>query len=238
MRSYFTSSATLVLTRFEYPVPTVSLDIPVLLDRLCYRHPSLLVDAIAEHEPGTPARRAQERHGQRGFLSGAFSRRAADARRADARDADTGGGGAACWSAKGPMPMSRVYLHGVDDAKFRRQVVPGDRLRLDVTLTRARTTLAKARGLGVCRRSDRCRGGSAARRHARRRAHPSDGRRHERRRNRRRHDRRSQRGRSGSTSSSAAAAASARRPSSTGSPRLATRPKSFRSRRSGSSRRT
>ena len=28
------------------------IDIPVLLDRLCYRHPSLLVDAIAEHEPG------------------------------------------------------------------------------------------------------------------------------------------------------------------------------------------
>ena len=35
---------------------------------------------------------------------------------------------------EGPMPMSRVYLHGVDGAKFRRQVVPGDQLRLEVTL--------------------------------------------------------------------------------------------------------
>ena len=29
-------------------------------------------------------------------------------------------------------------LRGVDDAKFRRQVVPGDRLRLEVTLDRRR----------------------------------------------------------------------------------------------------
>src|SRR4051795_3070732 len=34
------------------PSAMVPIDIPVLLDRLCYRHPSLLVDAIAEHEPG------------------------------------------------------------------------------------------------------------------------------------------------------------------------------------------
>ena len=27
-------------------------DIPILLDRLCYRYPSMLVDAIVEHEPG------------------------------------------------------------------------------------------------------------------------------------------------------------------------------------------
>ena len=48
---------------------------------------------------------------------------------------------------EGPMPMSRIFLHGVDAAKFRRQVVPGDRLRLEVTLGRARTSLAKARGV-------------------------------------------------------------------------------------------
>ena len=30
-----------------------SLDIPLLLDRLSYRYPSLLVDAVTEHEPGS-----------------------------------------------------------------------------------------------------------------------------------------------------------------------------------------
>src|SRR5207249_6197387 len=28
------------------------IDIPILLDRFCYRYPSVLVDAIAEHEAG------------------------------------------------------------------------------------------------------------------------------------------------------------------------------------------
>src|ERR1044071_8292835 len=32
------------------------------------------------------------------------------------------------------LPNARVYLRGVNDAKFRRQVVPGDRLRLAISL--------------------------------------------------------------------------------------------------------
>jgi len=39
---------------------------------------------------------------------------------------------------------ARVCLRGVNDAKFRRQVVPGDRLRLDVSLGRRRGPLAWA----------------------------------------------------------------------------------------------
>jgi len=45
---------------------------------------------------------------------------------------------------EGGEPTQRVYLRGVDDAKFRRQVVPGDRLRLEVVLGRRRTGLATA----------------------------------------------------------------------------------------------
>jgi UDP-N-acetylglucosamine acyltransferase len=41
-------------------------------------------------------------------------------------------------------PNARVYLRGVNDAKFRRQVVPGDRLRLEVTLGRRRASLVRA----------------------------------------------------------------------------------------------
>jgi UDP-N-acetylglucosamine acyltransferase len=41
-------------------------------------------------------------------------------------------------------PNARVYLRGVNDAKFRRQVTPGDRLRLEISLGRRRTTLARA----------------------------------------------------------------------------------------------
>jgi UDP-N-acetylglucosamine acyltransferase len=41
-------------------------------------------------------------------------------------------------------PNARVYLRGVNDAKFRRQVVPGDRLRLEISIGRRRTRLALA----------------------------------------------------------------------------------------------
>ena len=40
-------------------------------------------------------------------------------------------------------PAARVVLRGVDDVKFRRQVVPGDRLALDVRLARRRGPIAR-----------------------------------------------------------------------------------------------
>src|SRR5688572_24966088 len=48
---------------------------------------------------------------------------------------------------EGAAPNARIYLRGVNDAKFRRQVVPGDRLRLEITLGRRRASLARARAV-------------------------------------------------------------------------------------------
>ncbi len=42
------------------------------------------------------------------------------------------------------LANARVYLRGVNDAKFRKQVVPGDRLRLEITLGKRRASLALA----------------------------------------------------------------------------------------------
>ena len=44
-------------------------------------------------------------------------------------------------------PNARVSLRGVNDAKFRRQVVPGDRLRLEISLGRRRSSLARAQAV-------------------------------------------------------------------------------------------
>jgi len=41
-------------------------------------------------------------------------------------------------------PRTRVYLRGVNDAKFRKPVVPGDRLRLEISLGPRRKALARA----------------------------------------------------------------------------------------------
>ena len=42
-------------------------------------------------------------------------------------------------------PAGRVTLRGVDNAKFRKQVVPGDRLRVEVSLGRQRGAIVRAR---------------------------------------------------------------------------------------------
>ena len=119
------------------------IDIPVLLDRLCYRYPSLLVDAITEHEPGRRLVAVKNVTVNEEFFQGHFpgaplmpgvlmletlTQVAAIllVQREDAR------------------PNQRVYLRGVNDAKFRRQVVPGDRLRLEVSLGAQRSGLARA----------------------------------------------------------------------------------------------
>jgi len=118
-------------------------DIPVLLDRLCYRYPSLLVDAITEHEPGRRVVAVKNVTVNEEFFQGHFpgmpllpavlmleswSQVAA----------------ILLLDRDGAAPNARVYLRGVNDARFRRQVVPGDQVRFEVSLLNRRASLARA----------------------------------------------------------------------------------------------
>lgn len=122
------------------------IDIPVLLDRLCYRYPSLLVDAIAEYEPGRRIVALKNVTVNEEFFQGHFPgvplmpgvlmlETLAQVATILLLHHEDG------------APGARVFLRGVNDAKFRRQVVPGDRLRLEVTLGRSRSTMAKAKAV-------------------------------------------------------------------------------------------
>ncbi len=119
------------------------IDIPIFLDRLCYRYPSMLVDAITEHDAGQRLVAVKNVTVNEEFFQGHFpgtplmpavlmleslSQVAAILllHREDA------------------APNVRVYLRGVNDAKFRHQVVPGDRLRLEISIGRRRRSLARA----------------------------------------------------------------------------------------------
>ena len=117
----------------------------------------MLVDSITEHEPGRRLVAVEERYGQRG-IQGHFGLAAA-ARGVDAGIAVAGGGDPAARAGDAP-PNARVYLRGVNDAKFRRQVVrrlaaAGDRAR------QAAIVAGAGEGDGVCRRAGRRRGGAA-----------------------------------------------------------------------------
>jgi UDP-N-acetylglucosamine acyltransferase len=124
----------------------ISLDIPVLLDRLCSRHPSLLVDGIAEHEPGRRLVALKNVTVSEEFFQGHFPG-APLMPGVLMLEALTQVAALLLLERDGAGRGARVFLRGVDDAKFRRQVVPGDRLILDVTVSRARRSLVKARAV-------------------------------------------------------------------------------------------
>jgi len=119
------------------------INIPIVLDRLCYRFPSLLVDAIIGHEAGKRLVAVKNVTVNEEFFQGHFPgaplmpgvlmleslSQVAAILLLEREDAP---------------PNARVYLRGVNDAKFRRQVVPGDQLRLEISLGRRRTSLARA----------------------------------------------------------------------------------------------
>jgi UDP-N-acetylglucosamine acyltransferase len=119
------------------------INIPILLDRLCHRYPSMLVDAIVEHEAGRRLVAIKNVTVNEEFFQGHFPgaplmpgvlmveslSQVAALLLLEREDAP---------------PTARVYLRGINDAKFRKQVVPGDRLRLEVALGRRRTSLARA----------------------------------------------------------------------------------------------
>ena len=125
----------------------MSIDIPRAVDRLSHRYPSLLVDAIAEYEPGRRLVAVKNVTVNEEFFQGHFPGAPLMPGvlmiESLAQVATVLVGGAGDRGA----PAGRVVLRGVDRAKFRRQVVPGDRVLLEVTAGRRRTGLARVHGV-------------------------------------------------------------------------------------------
>jgi len=121
----------------------VDLDLPALLDRVHYRYPSLLIDAVGEHEPGARLTAFKNLTINEDFFPGHFP--GAPVMPAVLTiEALTQVAAVLILEQDDVSPTSWVSLRGVNNAKFRRQVLPGDRLRLEVSILRRRSTLAKA----------------------------------------------------------------------------------------------
>ena len=119
-------------------------DLPALLDRVDSRYPFFLVDTIAEHEPGSRLVAFKNVTVNEEFFQGHFPGTPLMPG-VLLIEALTQAASVLLLERLIATPNARVCLRGVNDAKFRRQVVPGDRLRLEITLGRSRSRLAKAR---------------------------------------------------------------------------------------------
>ena len=121
----------------------MSIDLPALLDRVYYRYPSFLIDTITEYEPGSRMVAVKNVTVNEEFFQGHFP--GAPLMPAVLMIEAFMQVAAVLILERSEAPQTaRVWLRGVDNAKFRRQVVPGDRLRLEVRLGRTRTRLARA----------------------------------------------------------------------------------------------
>ena len=122
------------------------INIPILLDRLCYRYPSMLVDAITEHDAGRRLVAVKNVTVNEEFFQGHFPG-APLMPGVLMLESLSQVAALLLLQREGAAPNARVYLRGVNDAKFRRQVVPGDRLRLEISLGKHRASLARAQAV-------------------------------------------------------------------------------------------
>jgi UDP-N-acetylglucosamine acyltransferase len=122
------------------------INIPILLDRLCYRYPSMLVDGISEHDAGRRLMAVKNVTVNEEFFQGHFP--GAPVMPAVLMlESFSQVAAILLLEREDASPTARVYLRGVNDAKFRRQVVPGDRLRLEISLGKRRASLARAKAV-------------------------------------------------------------------------------------------
>ena len=105
----------------------MSTNIPDLLDRLRFRYPSSLVDAIVEHTPGRRLVAVKNVTGNEDFFPGHFPGSPVMPGVLIV-ESFTQCAALLLLDSASAAP-STVALRGVDEAKFRRQVLPGDQVR-------------------------------------------------------------------------------------------------------------
>jgi UDP-N-acetylglucosamine acyltransferase len=116
------------------------MDLLPALDRLCYRYPSPLVDVVLEHEPGRRVKAVKNVSVNEEYFQGHFP---GEPLMPGVLMIETMAQVAAILLTHGDTGARRAWLRGVDNAKFRARVVPGDRLTVEVSAGPRRGALAR-----------------------------------------------------------------------------------------------
>jgi 3-hydroxyacyl-[acyl-carrier-protein] dehydratase len=116
----------------------VQLDIQAILERLPHRFPFLLVDRVLECRPGQSIRALKNVTYNEPFFPGHFPGRPVMPG-VLIIEALAQAAGILCFVTAGVIPddSTRFYFVGIDKARFRRPVVPGDQVVLTAQLQRS-----------------------------------------------------------------------------------------------------
>jgi 3-hydroxyacyl-[acyl-carrier-protein] dehydratase len=124
------------------------MDIHEILKKLPHRYPFLLVDRVLEVDPGKRIKALKNVTINEPFFTGHFPHRPVmpgvlmlEAMAQTAALLSFAAEGA------GPDSKSVIYFAGIDGARFKRPVEPGDQLVMDVTLERSRAGIYKFKGV-------------------------------------------------------------------------------------------
>ena len=127
----------------------MELDIQQIMERLPHRYPMLLVDRVLEMVPGKSIVAIKNVSMNEPFFTGHFPHHPV---MPGVLIIEAMAQASALFSFEGDENVNPAnakiayYLVGVDGARFRRPVVPGDQLRLEVTADRISRTMCKYTG--------------------------------------------------------------------------------------------
>lgn len=126
----------------------IALDIQQILQHLPHRPPFLLVDRVLEFEPSKSLVAIKNVTINEPFFVGHFPKRPVmpGVLIIEAL-AQAAGILAFVSTGEDPQGNSLYYFAGIDNARFKRIVEPGDQLRLEIEILKVRKNLVKAHGI-------------------------------------------------------------------------------------------
>ena len=120
------------------------MDIERILEVLPHRYPFLLIDRVLELD-STRVRAIKNVTANESFFVGHFPQKKVMPGVLIV-EAMAQAGGVMMLSLAGPQEGKLIYFTGIDNCRFRRPVVPGDQLVIEVELVARRSTVAKMHG--------------------------------------------------------------------------------------------